>query len=220
MTRHRAEGFTLLEMLVGLMLVGFILVLLFAGLRLGSRSWEAGEAHIAAASERAVIEKFLRNLLEQAFPLHWSVDGESVLAFHGERQKLEFAAPMPFRDGSSVLQLVSLQLAQGETGQDLVVRWSPVNKQEPGFAAVDEAEAKSLARQVESVSIDYFGSEDTTTEPAWREQWTSNTVLPRLIRLHVAMANGDTWPDIVVAPKLGAAPVCVRWDQASGQCLE
>ncbi|NEX17237.1 MAG: general secretion pathway protein GspJ, partial [Halochromatium sp.] len=37
----RGRGFTLVELLIALSLIGIITLLLFSGLRLGSRSWEA-----------------------------------------------------------------------------------------------------------------------------------------------------------------------------------
>ena len=44
--KGRVAGFTLLELLIAMSLLGFILALLFAGMRLGARSWDAGEARV------------------------------------------------------------------------------------------------------------------------------------------------------------------------------
>jgi len=80
----RAQGFTLLELLIGMTLVGFILSLLFAGLNLGTRSWEAGEKRMVTSSRQAVVVGFIRRALEQTYLLRWRMDDEDQLAFAGE----------------------------------------------------------------------------------------------------------------------------------------
>ena len=42
MSRARAAGFTLLETVIALTLLAMMLGLLFAGLRMGVRAWDAG----------------------------------------------------------------------------------------------------------------------------------------------------------------------------------
>ena len=52
---RKQSGFTLLELLIGLALLGLILALMFGGLRLGIKSWDSGAL---ASEEMARIRVF------------------------------------------------------------------------------------------------------------------------------------------------------------------
>lgn len=199
--RH-ARGFTLLELLIGMTLVGFILTLLFAGLSLGMRSWEAGERHMVSSSQQAVIVDFIRRTLEQAYPLRWRVDDEEQLAFSGESESLRFVGSVPRHDGASGNFLVELDLVDGETGRDLVMRWQFPDPRAPGFGPLEQAKPKVLAKAVREMTLTYFGAESEAEEPAWHDQWIHQKAPPELIRLQLVMENGESMPDIVAAPQV------------------
>ncbi len=199
---RRAQGFTLLELLIGMTLVGFILTLLFAGLSLGMRSWEAGERHTVSSSRQAVVVDFIRHTLEQAYPLRWRVDDEEQLAFAGETESLRFVGSVARHDGASGNFLIALELVDGETGRDLVMRWQFPDSRAPGFGPLEEAKPKVLAKAVRGMTFAYFGAESDAEEPAWHDQWLYQKAPPQLIRVHLVMENGETWPYIVAAPQV------------------
>ncbi len=201
---RRAQGFTLLELLIGMTLVGFILTLLFAGLSLGLRSWEAGEQRMVSSSRQAIIIDFIRRTLEQTYPLTWRVDNEDQLAFAGERESLRMVGPLPMHEGAAGNFLIALDLGPGESGRgtDLVMRWQLPDARESGFDALEEAKPKVLAKAVKELNFSYFGAESETDEPTWHDQWVHQKTLPELVRMRVTLENDQTWPDIVVATPL------------------
>ena len=199
---RRAQGFTLLELLIGMTLVGFILALLFAGLNLGTRSWEAGEQRVVTSSRQAVVVDFIRRILEQTEPLHWQVDKEDRLAFAGEAESLRFVGTLAMHGGATGRHLIAIDLASGEIGRDMVMRWRLSNPREPGFGPVEQAEPKVLVKAISGMTLAYFGAEADTDEPTWHDQWLNQKNLPELIRLRLVMENGETWPDIIAAPRV------------------
>ena len=58
--RFQQAGFTLLELLIAMTLLGMILVLLFGGLRLGVRSWDASQKQVDSLNSVRSLESFLR----------------------------------------------------------------------------------------------------------------------------------------------------------------
>ncbi len=198
---RRSQGFTLLELLIGMTLVGFILSLLFAGLNLGTRSWEAGEQRMVTSSRQAVVVDFIRRAIEQTYPLRWRVGEEDRLAFAGEAESLRFVGTVAMHDGASGNHLIALDLVDGETGRDLVMRWQLPDPGAPGFEPIEQAEPKVLIKAVKEMALAYFGAQSETEDPAWHDQWLDQKTPPELIRLQLTMENGETWPDIVAAPR-------------------
>ena len=199
---RRVQGFTLLELLIGMTLVGFILTLLFAGLNLGTRSWEAGEQRMVTSSRQAVVVDFIRRVIERTDPMRWRVGEEDQLAFAGEAESLRFVGALAMHEGTTGNHLIALDLASGENGRDLVMRWRLPDLREPGFGPLEQAEPKVLLKAIRSMTLAYFGAEADTEEPAWHDQWLNQKAPPELIRLRLTMENGETWPDIIAAPRV------------------
>ena len=66
-TRSRSTaGFTLVELLVAMTLIGLISVALFGGLRFGARAWEAGNERAESFSQLEVVQSLLRRELNLA----------------------------------------------------------------------------------------------------------------------------------------------------------
>lgn len=211
----RQSGFTLLEMIIGITLLGFILTLVYGGLRLGTRSWEAGERAIEVSSRQAVVGDFLRRQLSLVYPLRWKNDeGTEVLAFAGEAESLHFAAPVAARSGAGGIHLVSI----GKDGEAVRLRWRMPDPELRAFDFPEEKNQARLADGIESFAIAYFGAEAEAEEPAWHDAWQSETRLPSLIRVRMKSADGEAWPDLLVAPMISVEAVC-RWDDFYKRCM-
>ena len=77
--RHPVDqGFTLLELLVAITLLGLLMAALFGGLRLGARVWETGETRLDASARVQIVQDFLRQRLAEALPLEAVVRAEDA----------------------------------------------------------------------------------------------------------------------------------------------
>ena len=89
-----SAGFTLVELLVSLTLLGLISVALFGGFRFGTRAWEAGTAHADRLDEVQVVQGFLRGRLSQTMtPRHEGEEGKPEGLLTGDASVLRFTAP-------------------------------------------------------------------------------------------------------------------------------
>ncbi|HNV60426.1 MAG TPA: prepilin-type N-terminal cleavage/methylation domain-containing protein [Rhodoferax sp.] len=202
------KGFTLLELLISITLLGMILVLLFGGLRLGVRSWDAVQQQVDNLNTVRSVESFLRREMSQTQPYRWKAGTGQRLAFVGERNKVNFVAQLPARIGGGGLYAISLEIESDANGKRLVWRHVPLSPLVQDFTAVSMAPKMILAgaelSAVDDIWLTYFGRLNDSTAPAWLDRWESDTRLPMLIKVQVRFFSGSEWPDFVVAPLLAS----------------
>jgi general secretion pathway protein J len=217
--RARARGFTLLELIIGLALLGMMLLLLFGALRLASRSWDAGEKRLTEAGDRAQVAAFLRRTLAAAYPYQFKVLDAPPLAFHGMPDRLLFAGRVPTRQGIAGVHLIQLDMEGNGGAGKLTVRWRVPNPGASDFSSLDGAEPVVLMQGVTALRFAYFGSPEGTGEPRWHDTWESAREMPSLIALRLTPEKGAAWPELFASPKVGAGTAC-EWDALHQQCAD
>ncbi len=202
-------GFTLVELLVALTLLGLVSVVLFGGLRFGTRAWEAGTARAERLAEVQAVQGVLRRRIAQAVRPEdagaESAFSDSPAAFAGEEDGLRFVALVPSRVGVGGFYLFELWVADDGDGARLELAWRLFRPEQPG--GLDEpglGGRRVLIEGFEEAKFGYYGAERAGAEAEWRERWDGADGLPALIALEVAFPAGDprSWPDLVVAPRL------------------
>lgn len=198
------RGFTLIELLIAMTLLAFILALLFAGLRLGSRTWDAADLRVGESERLRVAHGLIRNELAQAHLMKWKniVDAGGIV-FSGEANTVKFMAPLPASIGQGGLYLLSIGLDKSDDGARLVMKRHAMTAEDKDFSALDAGETTVLAEQVGKFSISYFGAENEQAEPQWVEQWANPKRLPSLVRIRLSEKTGRDWPELIVAPIAG-----------------
>jgi general secretion pathway protein J len=203
-----SRGFTLLELLIGMTLLGFILALLFGGFRLAANSWNAVEDRAERAADEQAGRALVRRLVTQAQPLHWKLPTGQPLAFEGQREALRMVAPLAGPIGLRVVELAiepdDRPESQGAAVR-LVLRHGSVRYDIEQFAeTVRGQQGHPLLGGLREATFSYFGPEKRGDTPRWQEQWSNPEQFPTLVRLHMApknaapvdldmvpMANGD-----------------------------
>jgi general secretion pathway protein J len=207
------RGFTLLELLVAITLLGLLMAALLGGLRLGARVWETGEARLDASARIQVVQDFLRQRLAEAQPFEVAMvveGGRPQFSFHGATDEVRFAGPLPEQLGAGIY-LMQLTLAKGGAdGQrrDLVLRWQPLDLEGDSTAPPPEPEERVLLEGVEGLELAYFGALDPREPPAWWPEWPpEQDAFPGLIRIQVRFADDDLrrWPELIVHPMVDRA---------------
>lgn len=204
-----AQGFTLVELLVGLSLLGLISLLLFGGLRFGLRTWEAGGTRLAQANEIEAVQSLLRRELAEAQPVAVGPqEQEPPILFQGKSEALIFVAPLPAHRGVGGGHVFSLA-AEGDRGNaQLMLRWHLFRPDVPVLPPFDPKDSSVLLSGIDSVVLGYFGQPAPEAPPRWLDRWDGALGLPELVRIRVVFPPGDRrrWPDFIVAPRLWTAP--------------
>jgi general secretion pathway protein J len=210
--RGAQRGFTLLELLVAITLLGLLMAALLGGLRLGARVWETGEARRDAGARVQVVQDFLRQRLAGALPFEVTMlaeGGRPEFAFRGTGDEVRFAGALPEQLGAGVYLMQLTLAAGGDDGErrDLVLRWQPLDLEGGSADHPPEPEERVLVEGVEALELAYFGALDPREAPDWWPEWTQQDAFPGLVRVQLRFAPDDLhhWPELIVHPMVDRA---------------
>jgi general secretion pathway protein J len=196
---QRQTGFTLIELVIAMTLMGLTLVALYSGLRLGLNSWDSGEQRAEAVNHLRAAQEFLRRQLAQSMTVYQTNDQqEQTVVFVGGPDRIEFIAPMLTHLDQGGLYRIRVETGDGR----LWLRWRKYVRADP---EAGEQQETVLLNKVSAVEWAYFGSEpdDPTGQkpqnpPSWRSEWTIAGQRPLLVRLNLNL-GGQPWPDLVAS---------------------
>ncbi len=211
--RRRDGGFTLIELVVALVLLGTMMVLLYDGLTFSLRSWDAGDANGRRMADRRLGENFLRRELTEVFPMRWKDPMQLRYAFEGDHQTLHFVSSRAAAAGQGGLALVSLGVEDDPKvahSRNLVMRRVLADPDASDFSAVDQAQPSVLVEGVDSVEFSYYGSENDFGDPKWTDDWKYPSRMPLLVRIAIKGADGNALPDVLVKVMLGEEAGCLE----------
>jgi general secretion pathway protein J len=210
--RSRAAGFTLVELLIALMLMGLLTIMLLGNLHFGMRAVTAASATLDRSGQIATAEAFLRNTLSdaQSIPDPTAPERGVSIIFDGAPDQIEFATLPPAYLAAGGFHRLTVSLKGEGDERRLIVTWQPIAR---GLKTTDlqELAPSVLLDKIGAAAFAYCCRESAATEPSdgppqWTDRWPATDGLPRLIRLHLAFADGRQPPDLLVAPRQAKLP--------------
>jgi general secretion pathway protein J len=204
------RGFTLIEMLVALALMGMIAVILITSLQIGGHTWQRVIRAASSAEDIAQAQEALRLRLSALYPDDRAdVSRPSFLSSNGASLEFSGAAPDSTADG-----ILRYQIAVSASSGALEVRSWP---DQDHLAPSNDSKPEALLSHVASMAVQFWQKADEAPG-RWVDRWDSKQV-PRLIRIDVAFGADDKrrWPPLYVEPRVDTPANCV-FDVVSRRC--
>ena len=212
MRRGAQSGFTLIELVVAMTILGTMMLLLYSGISFALRSWDAGDAVGRTSADRRIGEAFVRRELSELFPMRWKDGVKLRFAFEGGDQSLRFVSARAPGIQMGGLSLVGLEVAgEARSGErSLVMRRAMPDDNADSFNPLDEAKPTVVIAGVDAVEFSYFGAENDFADPKWLPDWPYPARMPQMLRLRVKKLDGTLLPEMVVRVMLGEEAGCLE----------
>jgi general secretion pathway protein J len=185
------DGFTLLELLAAVAILGLLLFILTQGIHFGLLATQS-EARIGGENAGLQeIDQALRHLIEAADPGSEEQDQPALL---GRRNTMTLLTELPGdRRNTGPVEATLFVDAQNR----LMLRWRALQRASHGERPqpVNETELRCCVSRMELSFWQPTGG--------WVGGWQSAD-LPAMVRIHLVLSDHRlrSWPDIVIAPRL------------------
>lgn len=191
------RGYSLLELLLALALLGFITLAMAGGFRFGARAWERSEDKVATIERIQGAQRILRTLLQSAVPRDFdpTIPGDPEL-FRGTGRGLSFVANASSTLGGGGAVRYRLQVEGDGARRDLVLAWRAAG-----------GERRLVVLSAREISLAYARL-DQTGRLIWAGEWLDQSGAPALVRVRATPDDG-VWPDLIVRPRIMRDPSCI-----------
>lgn len=186
---RRQDGFTLMEMLVALVVLGLLMAGLVEGVHYGIKSWQSQAQFIDRTAELDGVDRVLRELFT-------GIDTGGDASFSGEPHRVAFTGRLP--PSLPLLFQRSDMLLMVTEDHRLVLRWTP--HPHANLLTTPASRDTELLRGVEEIDLNYRSVDANSGATVWAT--STSDAIPPLIRLRIQFVKDDRrhWPDMVMTP--------------------
>jgi general secretion pathway protein J len=197
-------GFSLIEALASLVVVGMIALMLVEGVTTGRRVWERMDVREARWEVLDAAQTTLRDRVEQIYPATLYDKAPPYIDFNGTSEQITFLANPPESERPGALRRYTLAL---DTATNLVL--SSISDIPPPEQAPVTREV--LLHGVRQLDVAYFGAAQPDYLRRWRPAWTDESSLPEVVRVRLTFEPGDArqWPDLIIRPRTTIDAACM-----------
>jgi general secretion pathway protein J len=191
-------GFTLIEVIVTLTVLGFILLIIFGAFRLGLSAWERGESTKEEYQKVRIVSQLISQQIKSIVPYKiktQKAEGD-YLAFEGKAHSLKFVSALPLKAKQPegfVYAIYEFREGGRERGRLVLYEQRALNKDFFEEETKEEL-GVSLLEGVSNVRFEYYQEEDPGENriEGWVEEWSAKEEkkLPKAFKMTIIQKNG------------------------------
>ena len=199
------KGFTLLELLISLSILGVIVVVIFGAFRIGVRAWEKGEKDVESRQRQRIVLDLIKHQLASTCLREVKDASQQPLLLKGDNKSIEFVSHIPMVPGNQFGMVYVKYVVEPEDGgkRERLTFWEKnivlLNK-ETDMSDLHEDDFFELFPGVQSIAFEYLkgGTDEETSQ--WQETWDQaiDEGFPRAIRV-ILVEDVEKAPIYVIA---------------------
>ncbi len=205
MLRDVNKGFTLLELLISLTILGVIVVIIFGAFRIGIRAWEKGEKDVESRQRQRIVLDLIKRQLASTCLREVKDANQQALLLKGDNKSIEFVSYIPMVPGNQFGTVYVKYMVESEDGGDReqLVFWEKnivLLDKETDMNDLHEDDFFELFPAVQSIAFEYLKGRTDEETSEWQQTWdqTIDEGFPRAIRV-IFMEDVESAPICVIA---------------------
>ena len=200
-----SRGFTLLELLVSLSILGLVAGVMISSFRIGIRAWEKGESELERQQRGRMAIDLITHQLASVYVAEPKSDGPRTVLFRGTDKSVEFVSLAKIRsDDPHGLVYIHYRVRPTTGGREETLKFSEEEVvfllNEGRFEERPDETYYDLIPNVQAIEFAYLNDRaDQKTSP-WQNTWEleRDRGFPMAVRITIAEKAG-TEPIVVIA---------------------
>ena len=181
---NSCSGFTLLELLISLVMIGVIAIIITGAMRLGIRAVNTGEKKIDQLERTRASFNIIDSQIQSQIPLTFEENGEKKYYFQGDKESLQFSTNYSLWGGQQGYVMVRYKAESDETEKQFLT----VSENIIGTNSTRETR---LFSSVDAIHFEYFFKDPTEEKGKWVDKWTDTANIPEKVNLHLIYGEKD-----------------------------
>lgn len=177
------RGFTLLELMLSITMIGIIILITAGAMRLGYRSVEKGDERMESVERIKSSINLMISQIQSSFPLTYEDNGEKKYRFRGERQSIEFSTNYSVWRGQKGYVTVKYMVEEEGGKSNLYAS--------EGIVGTENVRNIKLLDASDEIHFEYFERDVTNEKGTWVSAWTDDSKLPQKVKIHVLIKGKD-----------------------------
>lgn len=182
---YRDKGFTLLELMISIAMLGIIVVIVTGAFRLGFNSLDKGEDSIKKMERIRASLSIIDAQIQSETPLGETEDGgDKTYYFSGERETLRLSTNYSIWGGERGYVVVSYKVISEDNGKQSLYA-------SENIIGIENIREIKLLDSFDKIEFEYFSKGPTDEKGQWTDQWTDEKNVPEKIRLNLTYGQKE-----------------------------
>lgn len=186
------NGFTLIEVLISLTIVGVLSLMVFTSLRVGARAWEKGEREIDAIHRERTVLNLIQEQLASISTKNLVILDKKPYYLVGNQVRVAFLSSrslIPGAEEGAVRVIYKVESDETTGLKKLLIKeerlLTPATEEEKNES--DDDAFRLLIQGISQITVEYLDRKDTKDGYAWTTEWNGNQkqAFPRAVRFRL-----------------------------------